>query len=360
MPDETTGNTPFNYQELPEQVNEHLRLTLAFLGKHGIAPNPVNFTLAYEYLLGRDPILQKAMDQILEPGPLQHDVAVELYRCFILDNDNRRIEEIRSEMRSLIMETLSGVNQASQDAEHSASTLAASSERLSQERSVEELRNIVNDVVKETHHMAQNSNTLKQMLDDTRHEIDSLRTELERTRQQATTDALTGLLNRRGFETALQIACNEASQFRQSLSLLIIDIDHFKNVNDTHGHLAGDKVLRNVGTILSANIKGKDTVGRFGGEEFAVLLPGTTLENGMHVGEILRLNIERSRLNGTEAGQIVGQVTVSIGVSEYQFGENSDNFIKRADDALYQSKRAGRNRVSCIAPPPHPDQISSS
>lgn len=339
------------YHETPEQASEYLRLALAFLGMHGIAPNPVNFTLAYEYILGRDQALKQAMDEVLTKEPLQHDMAAELYRRFIWDNDNRHMEEIRAEMRGLIIETLSGVNLASQNAAQSTSTLAASSKRLTQGPSVEELHSIVNEVVEETHNLAHNSNSLKQMLDDTRHEIDALREELERTRQQATTDALTGLVNRHGFESALQIACNEASQHRQVLTLLILDIDHFKQVNDNYGHLVGDKVIRNVGTILSANIKGKDMVARIGGEEFAVLLPGTSLENGMRVGEILRLNIERSRLKRTVTGQIVGHVTVSVGVAEYLFGEDTDNLLKRADDALYTSKHAGRNRVSCIAPP---------
>ena len=224
------------YHETPEQASEYLRLALAFLGMHGIAPNPVNFTLAYEYILGRDQALKQAMDEVLTKEPLQHDMAAELYRRFIWDNDNRHMEEIRAEMRGLIIETLSGVNLASQNAAQSTSTLAASSKRLTQGPSVEELHSIVNEVVEETHNLAHNSNSLKQMLDDTRHEIDALREELERTRQQATTDALTGLVNRHGFESALQIACNEASQHRQVLTLLILDIDHFKQPRSGHRH----------------------------------------------------------------------------------------------------------------------------
>ena len=349
MSNDTQGPEPLDYSAPTEQINEYLRLTLAFLGKHGMPPHPVHFTLAYEYILGRNPALNQSMDQFLAQGTLNNDQAIELYRNYIWDHNNRRMEEIRSEMRSLIVETMSGVSQASLTAEHSATALTENSKRLEQESSVEELRHIVNDVVKETHNMAHNSKALKQMLDDTRHEIDTLREELERTRQQATTDALPGLLNRHGFEAALQVACTDASQQKLALTLLIIDIDHFKHVNDTHGHLIGDKVLRNVGTILAANIKGKDTIGRFGGEEFAILLSDTTLENGKHVGEILRMSIERSRLKATDNGQTIGQVTVSVGVTQYLYGENSDSLIKRADDALYMSKRAGRNRVSCIA-----------
>jgi len=348
MENGTPENTLFYYDETPEQANEHLRLTLAFLGKHGIAPNPVNFTLGYEYVLGRDQMLIHALDQLLTLGPLQHDSSIELYRRFILDSDHRRMEQIRIELRGLIMETLTGVNKANQDAAHSASSLNTNSQRLSEDSSVEELRSILDEVLNETRNMAHNSNFLKHLLDETRLEIDALRDELERTRQQATTDALTGLLNRHGFEAALQLACSDALTQRQALSLLFIDIDHFKRVNDHHGHLTGDKVLRNVGTILAANIKGKDTVGRIGGEEFAVLLPGTSLENGRHVGEILRRNIERSNLKGSETGQQVGHVTISIGVTEYLFGENSKDFIKRADEALYMSKHGGRNQVSFL------------
>lgn len=346
------GNTLFHYNQTTEQANEHLRLTLAFLGRHELAPTPVNYTLAYEYLLDRNHDLTEAMDNALSEGQLPSDMAIAMYCRFILDSDSRRLEEIRSEIRALLLETLSGVQLASQHSTDSANRITDNAERMSENSTVQELHAIITDVVRETHTIARNSNSLKTMLDDTRHEIESLREELDRTRQQATTDSLTGLLNRRGFETALQLACTEASHHRQALTLLMIDIDHFKQINDTYGHLTGDKVLRNVGTILSANIKGKDTVGRFGGEEFAVLLTSTQLGNAHQVAEILRRNIERSKLRHVAGDDNVVQVTVSIGVTEYMPGENTDDLVKRADEAMYQSKHQGRNRISLSAPPP--------
>lgn len=346
------GNTLFHYHQTPEQANEHLRLALAFLGKHNLTPTPVNYTLAYEYLLDRNPELIEAMDSALSQGQLPSDMAIAIYCRFILDSDTRRLEEVRSEIRALLLETINGVQQASEHSQDSVNRISGNADRISENSSVDELRSIITDVVKETHTIAQNSNSLKTMLDDTRHEIESLREELDRTRQQATTDALTGLLNRRGFETAVQLACNDASHHNHVLTLLMIDIDHFKQINDSYGHLTGDKVLRNVGTILSANIKGKDTVGRFGGEEFAVILTSTGLENAYQVAEILRLNIERSKLKPAASEDSAIQVTVSIGVTEYIPGENTDELVKRADEAMYQSKRQGRNRVTRIEPIP--------
>jgi diguanylate cyclase len=210
------------------------------------------------------------------------------------------------------------------------------------------LRRLLNDVVGETRSIARNGQMLKEMLDDTRREVEALRDELEHTRQQVTIDALTGLKNRRAFEATLQEARELANKTTATLSLLLVDIDHFKDVNDTHGHLVGDRVIRSVGSILAANIKGKDTVARMGGEEFAVLLPDTALSSAARVGEVLRTTIERSRLKRTETGESVGRVTISIGITGYRPGESNDDFVGRADKALYLSKRAGRNRVSVL------------
>jgi len=336
------------YEEQPEQAAEYLRLALAFMGRHGMAPNPVNFALCYDYVAGRNQTLNETLDRALTGGHLNPATAHELYRRFIWDENKRQLEDIRSELRTLVTETITGVSQAKTQAEQSSDSLVAKSAHLERSASLDEVRHILGTVVSETRDIAHNGQLLKEMLDETRQEVEALRDELEHTRQQVTLDALTGLKNRRAFETALQDACSHANTPATPLSLLLVDIDHFKVVNDTYGHLIGDKVIRSVGALLSANIKGKDTVARMGGEEFSVLLPETPLVNAERVGEALRAAIERSRLTRADTGETVGRVTVSIGVTVYRPGESNDNFMERADKALYISKKAGRNRVSVL------------
>jgi diguanylate cyclase len=337
------------YEEGPEQAAEYLRLALAFLGSHQLAPNPVNFALCYDYVAGRNAALKEALDQALAGGQFCSATAHELYRRFIWDDNKRQLEAIRNGLRTLVMETISGVDQAKSQAEQSSDSLAAKSAHLERGPSLEEMRRILGEVVGETRGIARNSQLLKEMLDETRQDVEALRDELEHTRLQVSIDALTGLKNRRAFDAALQESCSQANKPTIALSLLLIDIDHFKDVNDTYGHLIGDKVIRSVGALLSANIKGKDTVARIGGEEFAVLLPETPLANAERVGEVLRAAVERSRLTRADTGETVGRVTVSIGIAAYQPGESSEDFMERADKALYLSKKAGRNRVSVLA-----------
>ncbi len=176
------------------------------------------------------------------------------------------------------------------------------------------------------YHGAKWSNA-EEMLTETKREVETLRDQLEQSRQEATTDALTGLLNRRAFDSEMVMATENAEMAREYLSLLMIDIDHFKRVNDTHGHLVGDKVIRFIATQLSKNVKGKDIVSRIGGEEFAILLPSTQLENARVLAESIRSRIEKSQLKRMDSSEAIGLITVSIGATCYKRGETINDFL---------------------------------
>jgi len=159
----------------------------------------------------------------------------------------------------------------------------------------------------------------------------------------ANIDSLTGLLNRGAILRKLDESIKHARRYREDLSLSLMDIDHFKNVNDHYGHLTGDDVLEKIGTELERNLRDADIAGRYGGEEFIIVLPKTELSSAVNVAERVRTTIEATKMKDNN-GDIFG-VTASQGVSSYESGEDEYSLISRADSALYKAKENGRNRI---------------
>lgn len=168
---------------------------------------------------------------------------------------------------------------------------------------------------------------------------------MEKTRILSITDGLTQLYNRRHFQETLQMAISEARKNGHVLSLAICDIDNFKFYNDRNGHLAGDRVLKDVSHLLKQNTKGSDIVGRYGGEEFIILFPQTSKENAERICENIRRNVEAAKFPFEEF-QPNRDLTISFGVSSFPSdAEDPEDLIRKADNALYEAKKRGRNRV---------------
>jgi len=189
-------------------------------------------------------------------------------------------------------------------------------------------------------------NTIDAALDKWRRMQQSManQEELERL---ANFDSLTGLHNRRAILRRLDGEIKRAKRYKEELCLLMLDIDHFKNVNDQYGHLSGDEVLKEVATLVQQNIRETDTAGRYGGEEFITILPQTNLSSALDVAERIRKLIAVAKMKDAE--QNVFNITVSQGLSSYKPGEDGYSLISRADDALYRAKENGRNRVETSA-----------
>ncbi|GAB3388696.1 sensor domain-containing diguanylate cyclase [Lysobacter fragariae] len=175
----------------------------------------------------------------------------------------------------------------------------------------------------------------------------------EELRRQAMTDELTGVRNRRSLLLTAQREFARASRYELPLSVLMIDIDHFKDVNDTHGHDVGDKVLKSITDALLRELRDSDVLGRFGGEEFAILLPNTTRAGAAILAERLRERVGAIRLTGDWDGVV--EPTISIGVACSQGASCIEAVIKRADQSLYEAKANGRNQVHAAADTPEPD-----
>jgi len=164
---------------------------------------------------------------------------------------------------------------------------------------------------------------------------------IRRIEEYATVDALTGLHNRRWMQTMFERELNRSLISKLPLGALMLDIDHFKNVNDEHGHLGGDAVLAVVAQVTSMSLRPSDMIVRYGGEEIAILLPSTLPEDSWMVAERIRKAIEARAIDLPEEGFL--RVTVSIGVTNIADGDTVDSMIARADKALYEAKNSGRN-----------------
>lgn len=173
---------------------------------------------------------------------------------------------------------------------------------------------------------------------DRRQHLEELKELNRKLETQSRTDALTGIANRAFFNEALEQSIEQAKRYGENVCLLLLDIDHFKLINDNHGHLTGDQVLQDLSRLVQANIRRVDLFARWGGEEFVILTPGINVDQAMQVAEKLRYLIMVHQF----PGQL--DLTCSFGLGQYVPGEKIHEFIHRVDTALYLAKERGRNR----------------
>jgi diguanylate cyclase (GGDEF)-like protein len=181
---------------------------------------------------------------------------------------------------------------------------------------------------------------------------------MEKLQKLAITDGLTKLYNSRSFYTQLELEVDRVNRYQHPLTLLLLDLDYFKNYNDSYGHLEGDKVLVRFSQIIKSCLRANDSAYRYGGEEFTVILPETGGEEARTVAQRIRAALEAERFSPVDGADVT--VTISIGVTEYHNKEELSTFIQRADKAMYLSKQEGRNKVSLIyAEPPPESQVGA-
>jgi diguanylate cyclase len=312
-----------------------------------ITPN--NFSIWYDYCDGNTSDLHQAVDRLIKNGTkFTSDVNANLYaEHFGSDKDARNLQEAGSQIQSIAKQIVIQLKSSTDITSDYGKTLGDFSGELAKAGGAdgEEMSALIRDVIAETQKVAQRNKDLELQLSDSAMEIESLRENLEQVRQEAMTDSLTGIANRKCFDMRLEDSLRDSLEEGEELCLMLLDIDRFKTFNDTYGHQIGDQVLKLVAQNLLNTVKGQDTAARFGGEEFAIILPRTELVNAVKLAESIRVNLAKQVLKNRRTGETFGKLTVSIGVAKFHPGEAMKELLGRSDKALYKAKQDGRNRV---------------
>ena len=274
-------------------------------------------------------------------------LALRLYRDHITPADTEQMELIALEMQRLMRNMSDSAAATGEKAGSFGQQLVELNEALAATEH-SPLSTQVTRALEGTLEMKAAVDTLQARVNQSQDEIKRLRQDLERTREEAMLDPLTGLLNRKGFDQRLQALLSQAPDSRESHCLLMLDIDHFKRVNDTHGHLMGDRVIQGLGEILRTSVTHPShAVARYGGEEFAIVLPNTSRAEATQIAETIRARTKAMKLRNRSTQEVVLTVTISSGITTLRQGDDAHSLIARADAALYASKKGGRDRVTC-------------
>jgi diguanylate cyclase len=330
-----------------EQALQWAGQALDLLKAHNLAPTPDNFAVYYNYYRGALTELRQAMDSVLEKGrSLTPETVQDIHALYLgEDSSQKLVTALGDQVGAELSHILGLLDEAQTDTTRYTESLSTFSGNLQAPLGIDQIRALVSQMAAESKAVVDQNRKLQAELSASTTQMSELRQNLDKARQESLTDPLTGAGNRKLFASEMKRTMQDADDQDQPLSLLMVDIDHFKKFNDTHGHVLGDQVLCLVARTLIDNVKGRDTVCRYGGEEFAILLPNTRLEDAEKLANHLRITVGSKKITRRASNTVLGSITMSFGVAQYDRDESPVQFIERADIGLYRAKANGRNQV---------------
>ena len=302
-----------NFADNTTQAADILRQSIPLMVKHSIPPNPLNYSIWYAYVSQTIPALNNQMDKTLETyGTCPNIVSEQLFRDYLINDEIENAEDVQKALLSVMGDLEVQASNTAQDTQAYNEVLQDSLAALRDSSADQSLETILQTLADNTETISASARQFQQKIDEAQAEISTLKQELEKSREDARVDPLTSLFNRRVFDMELSKHANSAPR---NVSLMMIDIDFFKKFNDTYGHLMGDKVLQYVGKMVKSECTDALLPVRFGGEEFAVLMPKKTTEEAATLAENLRQKIQAIRIKQKKSGDVISSITASFGVA---------------------------------------------
>lgn len=337
----------FHFNDAPEGSKKIFVRLIDIFEEHKINPTPLNYYVWYQYLKGGNREFHEEMESIVNDPYGYNDRAGKRLFDEYLAEEPESTNEFDRAFRRLVNLVIKKINAWSDKLEQHTQELDDCATSLANpDIDTAELKQVAKTMMQTAQAMNESSQSFQKEMIMNSEEVKRLRTELIEAQTAAMIDELTEVGNRKAFNIALQELMLEFESEPNSLCLILADIDHFKSFNDTYGHLIGDSVLRYFANILKKEQGKNATVCRYGGEEFAILLTDSSIEEAAERAESIRSAIESATLRRKNAKEPLKTVTASFGIAHYHGEEDSDEaFITRADEALYEAKRAGRNRI---------------
>jgi diguanylate cyclase len=320
---------------------------LAQMTSRSLPVDPRSYEVWYRFAAGDSGLLCAAVNGRLDrDGKLSPKDIEKIYSAHIAPTDGAvKAEKIGARIADEIDQIMAMIGLAEDSATNYAANLANVTKQLEAVKDREGARAIVESLVLVTREMESTNLKLQSQLQAMWDEVGHLRRHLEAVRKESLTDVLTTLGSRKFFDGALAKTVARCHADNAPLTLLLVDIDNFRTINETFGHSVGDRVMKFIAATLKNTLPGKDTAARFGGDEFAVIMPRTPLRNAVEVAEQLRLAVMKGELIRRSTGEKQTRLTISIGVAALHKGASPQALIEAADVCLYAAKRSGRNCV---------------
>lgn len=327
----------------------NLKKAVPLMMKNHVAATPANYAVWYTYVDESNPELNQELDMVVENfGVCPPAAGKDLYNNYVAEQAETDLTSLRENIEVLVNEVASSMTDTLSDTSSFSEFIDKSFTDLSRVESeglsIDEVMGVIRQLVSESREIRSSTDFLNGQLNTATQEISRLKSQLAQVQQDVLFDSLSSLYNRRAFDADLFSLCRAG----QHMSLILLDIDHFKKFNDNYGHLFGDTVIRALAKRLQTSCRDGITAYRFGGEEFALIVPNKSIRIARQFAETLRRAIEKLSIKDRRSGKQIANITASFGVTEFQPGDTVESLVDRTDALLYEAKQLGRNRVMPI------------